>query len=83
LRAQQSIEVTQVQQKEFKEGGLVMMFNVQHHHMTYKKLLPKWFGLFVIKKVFAYNGYYELENVDASPYPDHINHDKLKKVWDL
>jgi len=48
--------------------------------MANKKLLPKWFGLFVIKKVFANNGYYELENVDGSPYPDRINHDKLKKV---
>jgi hypothetical protein len=46
-------------------------------------LLPKWFGLFVVKKVFANNGPYELENVDGSPYQDHINHDKLKKVLDI
>jgi hypothetical protein len=44
------------------------MFNVQHHHKAYKKLLPKWFGPFVIRKMFADNGFYELEDVDGSPY---------------
>ncbi len=93
LKAHQSIEVAQVQQKkvfdkkakkkEFKEGDLVMMFDIQHHPRAYKKLLPKWFGPFVIKKVFVGNGFYELENVDGSPYPDRINHDKLKKVLDM
>jgi hypothetical protein len=56
------------------------MFDVWHYRMAYKKLLPKWFGLFVIKKVFTNNEYYEFENVDGSPYADRINHDKLKKV---
>jgi hypothetical protein len=51
--------------------------------MAYKKFLPKWFGPFVIKKVFVRNGFYELENVNGSPYPDRINHDKLKKVLDM
>jgi hypothetical protein len=46
-------------------------------------LLPKWFGPFVIKKVFANNGSYEFENVDGSSYPDRINHDKLKKILDM
>ncbi len=36
-----------------------------------------------IRKVFADNGSYELENVDGSPYPNHINHEKLKKVLDM
>jgi len=90
LKAYQSIEVTQVQQKkafdkkvkkkEFKEDDLIMMFDARHHRMASKKLLPKWFGPFVIKKMFADNGSYELENVNGSPYPDRINHDKLKKV---
>jgi hypothetical protein len=93
LKSYQSIEVAHAQQKkafdkkvkkkEFKEGDLVMMFDVRHHRMAYKKLLPKWFGPFVIKKVFVDNGSYELENVDGSPYPDRINHDKLKKVLDM
>jgi hypothetical protein len=93
LRAHQSIEVAQAQQKktfdkkvkkrEFKEGDLVMMFDARHHRMAYKKLLPKWFGPFVIKEVFADNDSYELENVDGSPYPDRINHDKLKKVLNV
>jgi len=93
LKAHQSIEVAQAQQKkafdnkvkkkEFKEGDVVMMFNAQHHHRAYKKLLPKWFGPFVVKKVFIANGSYELENVDGSPYLDRINHDKLKKVLDM
>jgi hypothetical protein len=93
LRAHQSIEVAYVQQKkvfdkkvkikEFKEGDLVMMFNVRHHRRVYKKLLPKWFGPYVIKKVYIDNGSYELENVDGSPYLNHINHDKLKKVLDM
>jgi len=50
---------------------------------VYKKLLPKWFGPFVIRKVFVDNGFYEFENVDGSPYLDCINHDKLKKVLDM
>jgi hypothetical protein len=93
LKAYQSIEITQAQQKmvfdkkvkkkEFKEGDLVMMFDARHHCRTYKKLLPKWFGPFVIKNVFADNGSYELQNVDGSPYPDRVNHDKLKKVLNM
>jgi len=93
LKAYQSIEVAQAQQKkafdkkvkkkEFKEGDLVMMFDARHHRRAYKKLLPKWFGPFVIKKVFVDNGSYELGNVDGSPYPDRVNHDKFKKVLDM
>jgi hypothetical protein len=33
--------------------------------------------------VFADNGSYELENIDASPYPNRINHDKLKMILDM
>jgi predicted protein tyrosine phosphatase len=93
LKAYQSIEVAHAQQKkafdkkvkkkEFKEGDLIMMFDARHHRRVYKKFLPKWFGPFVIKKVFVDIECYELENVDGSPYPDHINHDKLKKVLDM
>ncbi len=60
-----------------------MMFNTRHHRKAYKKLLPKCFGPFVIKKVLVDNGSYELENINGSSYPDHVNHDKLKKVLDL
>jgi hypothetical protein len=56
-----------VKKKEFKEGDLIMMFDNRHHRKAYKKLLPKWFGHFVIIKVFIDNGSYELENVDGSP----------------
>jgi hypothetical protein len=59
------------------------MFNAQHHHKAYKKILPKWFGPFVIKKMFINNGSYEFKNVDGSPYLYHVNHDKLKKVLDM
>ncbi len=93
LKAYQSIEVAQAQQKkvfdkkvkkkEFKEGDPVMTFDTRHHRRAYKKLLPKWFGPFVIKKVFVDNGSYEFENVNGSPYPDCINHDKLKKFVDM
>jgi S-ribosylhomocysteine lyase LuxS involved in autoinducer biosynthesis len=51
LKAYKSIEVAHAQQKkafdkkvkkkEFKEGDLVMMFDVRHHCRAYKKLLPK------------------------------------------
>jgi hypothetical protein len=51
--------------------------------MAYKKLLPKWFGPFVINKMFVDNGFYEFKNLDDSPYLYHINHDKLKKVLDM
>jgi hypothetical protein len=93
LKAHQSIEVAYAQQKkafdkkvkkkELKEGDLVMMFDARHHRRAYKKLLPKWFKPFVIKKVFTDNGSYELENVDGSTYPNRINHDNLKKVLDM
>ncbi len=69
--------------KEFKECDLVMMFDIRHHHMGYKKLLSKWFGPFVIRNVFANNGSYELETVDGLSYRNHINHDKLKKVLNM
>jgi hypothetical protein len=36
-----------MKKKEFKEGDLVMMFDVWHYHKVYNKLLPKWFGPFV------------------------------------
>jgi hypothetical protein len=38
-----------------------MMFNARHHHKAYKKILPKWFGPFVIKKMFINNGSYEFK----------------------
>jgi len=60
-----------------------MLFDPRHHHKAYKKLLPKWFEPFVIKKVFADNKSYELENVNDSPYSNRINLDKLKKVLDM
>jgi hypothetical protein len=72
-----------VKNREFKESDLVMMFDVRHHHKIYKKLLLKWFGPFVIRKVFANNGSYELKNFDGLSYLDRINHDKLKKVLDM
>jgi len=59
------------------------MFDIWHHRKVYKKLLPKWFGRFVIRKVFVDNESYEFENVDGSPYRNCINHDKLKKVLDM
>jgi hypothetical protein len=74
---QKKVFKKKVKKKEFTKGNLVIMFDIQHHHKAYKKLLPKWFGPFVIRKVFVDNGSYELENVDGLPY--HINHDKLKK----
>ncbi len=53
-----------------------MMFIVRHHCKAHKKLLPKWFGPFVIKKMFIDNGFHEFENVDGSPYLNPINHEK-------
>jgi len=72
-----------VKNREFKEGDFVMTFDILHHPMVYKKLLPKWFGPFVIRKEFADTGSYEFENVNGSPYPNHIGHDKLKKVLNM
>ncbi len=70
-----------MKKRELKKGELVMMFDVRHHRRAYKKLLPKWFGPFVIRKVFADNEFYDLKNVDGSPYLDRINHDKLNFFW--
>jgi hypothetical protein len=51
--------------------------------MVLKKMLPKLFGPFVIRKMFVDNGYYEFKNVDGSSYLDCVNYDKLKKVLDM
>jgi len=48
-----------------------------------KNCYPSGLDPFVIRKVYADNGFYELENVDGSPYLNHINQDKLKKVLDM
>ncbi len=72
-----------MKKREFKEGDLVMMFDIRHHHNVYKKLLPKWFSPFIIRNVFVNNGPYEFKNVNDSPYLDRINHDKLKKKLDM
>ncbi len=34
-------------------------------------------------RLLQFNELDEFENVDGSPYPDHINHDKLKKKLDM
>jgi hypothetical protein len=34
-------------------------------------------------KVFADDGFYELENVNDPPCSDDINHNKLKRVLDM
>jgi hypothetical protein len=60
-----------------------MRINNWHHHKVYKNLLPKWFRPFIIRKVFIDNGSYEIKNVDGLPYPNHINHDELKKVLNM
>ncbi len=54
-----------MKKKYFKKVDLVMIFDVQHHCKVYNKLLPKWFGPFIIKKMLVDNGFYELENVEA------------------
>jgi hypothetical protein len=59
------------------------MFDIRHHRRAYNKLLPKWFGTFVNRKVFVDNESYEFENVDGPPYPNCINQDKLKMVLDM
>ena len=89
LRARQAIEIAQAKMKKawdarmkkrvFKIGDLVMIYDSRHFRRAHKKLLPKWFGPYKIKEVFATNGTYSLRNLDGTPYPDHVNHDKLKK----
>jgi hypothetical protein len=44
-------------------------------------MLFKLFGHSVIKKVFVDYGFYELQNVNSSPYSDCNNHDKLNKTF--
>ncbi len=57
------------------------MFNAQLHRRAYKKLLPKWFGPFVIKKVYVDNGSYELENVDGSHIQIALIMTNWKRLW--
>jgi len=54
-----------VKNREFKEGDFVMTFDILHHRMVYKKLLPKWFGPFVIRKEFADTGFMSLKMLMA------------------
>ncbi len=72
-----------MKKRKIKENDVVMMFDIWHHHRVYKKLLPKWFGYFVIKKMFLDNGSYELGIVNGSIYVDPIKYDKLKKYLDM
>ncbi len=69
MQAQQKkVFYEKVKKNKFKEVDLVMIFDIQHHCKVYKKLLPKWFEPFIIKKMLVNNGSYELENVE----PHHI-----------
>ena len=91
LRARQAIEIAQAKMKKawdarmkkrvFKIGDLVMVYDSRHFRRAHKKLLPEWFGPYKIKEVFATNGTYSLRNLDGTPYPDRVNHDKLKKTY--
>jgi hypothetical protein len=44
---------------------------------------PSGLDPLLLGKVFTNNGFYELENLDGSPYLDRINHEYLKKVLDM
>lgn len=61
-----------------------MLFDMQHHHKIYKKMLFKWFGPFIIRKVFTNNEFYEFKKIHVSPYTYCNNDDKLKNdlnIW--
>jgi hypothetical protein len=54
-----------VKKREFEESDLIMMFDIRYHRKANKKLLPKWFGPFVIRKEFADTGFMSLKMLMA------------------
>jgi hypothetical protein len=62
LHAHQIIELFQACQKilsdkkvrpgKFQEGNLVMVYDTHYNGRTFKKLLSKWFGPYVIMKFY-------------------------------
>jgi len=58
-------------------GQFVIVYDNHRDKMTLKKFLPKWFGLYIVMKVFFENITYELAHLDGEEYGK-INHDKLK-----
>ncbi len=86
LHAHQIIELFQVCQKiwsdkkvrpqKFQERNLVMVYGSHYNWKTFKKLLSKWFGPYVIMN-FLYIITHELAHLDREKYRM-INHDKIK-----
>jgi hypothetical protein len=61
----------------FQKGDLVMVYDNHHDKRSFKKLLSKWFGPYIIIKIFFDNNIYELVHLDGKECGK-INHDKLK-----
>ena len=60
----------------FKEGDWVMLFDSIRFKRVQKKFLPKYFGPFIVEKVWG-NYTYDLKELGGRHF-DRINHDKLK-----
>jgi hypothetical protein len=54
-----------------------MVHDSRHDRKTFKKFLPKWFGPYMVMKVFSNNNKYELTHFEGEEY-GRINHDKRK-----
>ncbi len=63
--------------QKFQESDLVMVYDNHHDRKTFKKFLKKWFGPYMVVKVFSDNNTYELVHLHGEKYGK-INHDKLK-----
>ncbi len=54
-----------------------MVYDSHHDRRTFKKLLPKWFGPYIIIKIFFDNNINELVHLDEKER-EKVNHEKLK-----
>jgi hypothetical protein len=54
------------------------VYDNHYDRRTFKKFLSKWFGPYMVMKVFSNNNTYELAHLDGEAF-DKINHDKLKQ----
>ncbi len=93
LKAHQSIKVALAQQKRFlirrwkkrssKKVTLSWCLTFDIITRLIRNYCPSGLDPLLLGKVFTNNGFYELENLDGSPYLDRINHEYLKKVLDM
>ncbi len=87
MQAQRAIKLAQKCQKKsfnkkvklwrFHKKDLILVYDSHHDMKSFKKLLSKLFGPYIIMKMFFNNNIHELVHLDGKEC-EKVNHDKLK-----